>query len=89
MHKQHLYVKSLIVGQGHKRQGYTFEWMVRLSRVRRYRCISSHYRLLKNTPVLSIHGKKDNRNNIFSKFRNLSRCGCLPIKLLEYKGCMF
>ncbi|KAI0208698.1 ATP-dependent RNA helicase DDX55 [Lamellibrachia satsuma] len=28
--------------------------------------------LLKNTPVLSIHGKKDNRNNIFSKFRNLS-----------------
>ncbi|KAK2185955.1 hypothetical protein NP493_218g04013 [Ridgeia piscesae] len=28
--------------------------------------------LLKNTPVLSIHGKKDNRNSVFSKFRNLA-----------------
>ena len=31
-------------------------------------------RLVKQLDVLCIHGKKDNRNKVFAKFRKLKRC---------------
>jgi len=43
-------------------------------------------RLIKNVTVLSIHGKKDNRNKVFTRFRTLSRFVCFGT-VLHVQSC--